>query len=60
MTNTTSFRLSRIYAQGWNAARVAPAATDSEQINPYPAEPERGRWSAGFAGAQTDPRKKTP
>ena len=57
MTNTTAFRLSRIYAQGWNAARTVK---DGEQINPYPAEPERGRWLAGFANAQTDTRRKTP
>jgi ribosome modulation factor len=50
-----AFRLSRIHAQGWNAART-PGAT--EQSNPWPAEPERSRWQAGFAGARTDVRKK--
>lgn len=50
-----SFRLSRLHAQGWNAARQVGA---TEQSNPWPAEPERSRWQAGFAGAQTDVRKK--
>jgi len=45
----TPFRLSRIYAQGWNAAR-----TMAVQDNPYPTEPERGRWNAGFASARPD------
>lgn len=53
--NETAFRLSRIYAQGWNAAREL--AVD-EPANPYPAEPERERWAAGFAQAQTSSTKK--
>jgi hypothetical protein len=56
----SAFRLSRIHAEGWNAARVARTEEDSEQLNPYPAEPERGRWRAGFASAKTDPRRKIP
>jgi hypothetical protein len=48
----TAFRLSRIYAQGWNAARLPWKAEGSDQTNPYPAEPERGRWQAGFADSQ--------
>jgi hypothetical protein len=51
----TPFRLSRIYAQGWNAARAAGTA-DGAPANPYAAEPERSRWQAGFSQAQTDPR----
>ena len=43
-----AFRLSRVYAQGWNAAR-----TLQKTVNPYEAEPERSRWQAGFTGAQT-------
>jgi len=54
--NAAAFRLSRIYAQGWNAARGLEGAA---QVNPYPAEPERGRWQAGFANAQTTPVRKT-
>ena len=52
---TTPFRLSRVYAQGWNAARAALTA-DGAVANPYTAEPERSRWQAGFSQAQTDPR----
>jgi ribosome modulation factor len=52
MTHTAdvaAFRLSRIYAQGWNTAMTAKSA---EHANPYPADPERGRWQAGFADAR--------
>jgi hypothetical protein len=51
-----AFQLSRVYAQGWNAARMVWTAkhTDRDIANPYPAEPERSRWQAGFAGAQAD------
>jgi hypothetical protein len=54
--NTTSFRLSRVYAQGWNAARGPESVP---QANPYAAEPERARWQAGFADAQRGPARKT-
>jgi hypothetical protein len=52
------FRLSRVYAQGWNAARTwslrtGPAAQKSA-LNPYPSEPERGRWAEGYAGGLGD------
>ena len=55
-SNATSFQLSRIYAQGWNAARGPEGAA---RINPYPTEPEQGRWQAGFANAQISPVTKT-
>ena len=51
-----SFRLSRVYAEGWNAARQlctgtrADAATKTA-LNPYTLEPERTRWLEGFANA---------
>ncbi|MGQ0741414.1 MAG: hypothetical protein ACT4OG_03845 [Alphaproteobacteria bacterium] len=55
-----AFRLSRIYSQGWNAARklVAEGAVDSDAktavvLNPYrhgTAE-ERERWTKGFTEA---------
>lgn len=56
MTIAASFRLSRVYAQGWNAARRLPAnaRTDPKTItalNPYTSEPERTRWNQGFANA---------
>ena len=51
-----SFRLSRVYAQGWNAARqlTANSRTDAvamAALNPYTSEPERSRWDQGFANA---------
>jgi hypothetical protein len=52
--DAAAFRLSRIYAQGWNTARTAKG---TERANPYPADPERGRWRAGFADAETSVRK---
>jgi hypothetical protein len=48
----TAFRLSRIYAQGWNAARTSSLKPSEPVVNPYPAEPERSRWNEGFAGAR--------
>lgn len=56
MTKTidrTSFRLSRIYAQGWNAARELPANARADAaamagLNPHKSEPERTRWNDGF------------
>ena len=47
------FRQSRIYAQGWNAARSwslehgpAPA---KPAANPYASEPDKSRWDEGYA-----------
>ena len=60
-TVTDSFRLSRIFAQGWNAAngmstneRDGFELSGIEARNPYASEPERGRWSEGFAKALGD------
>lgn len=52
----TSFQLSRVYAQGWNAAKRLSAniRTDPKtmaDLNPYTVEPERTRWNQGFASA---------
>jgi hypothetical protein len=49
------FQHSRIFAQGWNAARTwslrtGPAAVKA-MTNPYTSEPQRGRWDEGYAGA---------
>lgn len=52
----TPFHLSRIYAQGWNAARGVWRA-DGAAANPYDTDPERSRWQAGFQNAQAEPRK---
>lgn len=54
----TAFRLSRIYAEGWNAAKALPENeredldnSDVQVRNPYPSDPERSRWSEGFTKA---------
>ena len=53
-----AYRLSRIQAEGWNAAHRISASildrldrTQIESLNPYAGEPERTRWSAGFKSA---------
>ena len=51
-----SFHLSRVYAQGWNAARQLSADTPVDPktmatLNPYTSEPERTRWNQGFVNA---------
>jgi hypothetical protein len=47
------FQRSRIYAQGWNAARTRSLESRKAKapVNPYSAEPERSRWAEGYAGA---------
>ena len=57
-TNLTAFRLSRVFAQGWNRAHELSAKDraqvdlcGAEVLNPYAAEPERSRWSEGFSRA---------
>ena len=53
--SATAFRHSRIYAEGWNAARSSyPKAGDPAQapLNPYASEPERSRWLDGFTQAR--------
>ena len=49
-----SFLYSRIYAQGWNAARRSSlkSETDLKKVaaeNPYKTGHERARWDEGFA-----------
>lgn len=47
----SEFQLSRVYAQGWNAARKARqerADPRDEAAGPYAADPERARWKQGF------------
>ncbi len=58
MTGSTAFKLSRIYAEGWNAASRLSAAESNgleprgvAALNPYAADPERSRWSEGFTKA---------
>lgn len=58
MPDSEAFRLSRIYAEGWNAAnRLATNEVDALDIgkvtalNPYSLEADRSRWMAGFTQA---------
>lgn len=58
MTDAEIFQLSRIYAQGWNAANTISANDYSQlnparmtALNPYVADPQRSRWNAGFQAA---------
>ena len=49
---SAAFRLSRIYAQGWSAARSLSSRIGVQKIiNPYSSEPERDRWDKGYANA---------
>ena len=59
MSAAQAYRLSRIQAEGWKAARaLSPsrlsAMTDAEidACNPYGSAPERARWRTGFASAR--------
>lgn len=48
------FRRSRIWAEGWNAARIN--SLGQPITNPYPPGPEHVRWNEGFAKAQARQR----
>jgi len=54
-SSNSEFRLSRIYAQGWNAARTlvksGDDAADAAKLNPYRSGSERARWHEGFTKA---------
>lgn len=58
MTDNEAFRLSRVEAQGWNAAHRYFASEQGEvsaaklaKLNPHRADPERARWNIGFKNA---------
>jgi len=58
MSASTAFKLSRIYAEGWNAAMQLSADESARlglvriaALNPYSIDPERSRWREGFAKA---------
>jgi len=56
-TDISPFRLSRIFAEGWNAARNLPAVRPLSgeriaKLNPYDSEPARSRWIEGFTKAR--------
>src|SRR5258705_8512145 len=56
--DTSAFQLSRIYSQGWDAARKLLAAGKSDldasgaaAHNPHPTGEENARWTKGFMEA---------
>lgn len=55
MDEISEFRLSRVQAEGWNAARkFGGDRGDAKKIallNPYRTDLERARWFAGFNSA---------
>lgn len=57
MTDSNAFQLSRIYSQGWSAARAAlaanPAGVEASEgsLNPHDTAAKRARWSEGFQAA---------
>ena len=58
MTTNETFKLSRVYAAGWNAAnRLATRDVDAldlatlAALNPYVLEAERSKWTSGFTNA---------
>jgi hypothetical protein len=57
-TDDEDFKLSRIYAEGWNSANKLSAKEGTEfalrtmgTLNPYTTEPKRSRWHDGFVTA---------
>jgi len=60
MSDLSAFRRSRIYAQGWNAARQprTGGALRKDVTNPYAAEPEKSRWNEGYANALRSNRQE--
>lgn len=60
MSDLSAFRRSRIYAQGWNAARGprTGGALYGDVVNPYPSEPEKSRWNEGYANALRSNRQQ--
>jgi hypothetical protein len=60
MSGLSAFRRSRIYAQGWSAARE-PSIRDvlpKGAVNPYASEPEKSRWDEGYANALRNRRQQ--
>ena len=58
INSTDDFRLSRIEAEGWNAAHRYMVDQSGEpgdirvaDFNPYRGDPARGRWATGFRKA---------
>lgn len=51
LTREENFRLSRVYAKGWNAARSQSLDPVKTPPNPFATQPERDRWNEGYNGA---------
>lgn len=54
MLDTKAYEFSRIFRQGWNAAKKLLAdgrSADAATLNPYSTAQERVRWSEGFEQA---------
>ena len=52
----TPMKLSRVSAQGWNAARGLPASARSDSnaiadLHPYKSDPKQRHWRDGFVKA---------
>jgi hypothetical protein len=60
MSDLSAFQRSRIYAQGWNAARGPRTGSAQRQdvVNPYSTEPEKSRWNEGYANALRSNRQQ--
>jgi hypothetical protein len=60
MSDFSAFRRSRIYAQGWNAAREprTGGALREGAVNPYTSELEKSRWDEGYANALRSNRQQ--
>jgi hypothetical protein len=64
MMDTKAYEFSRIFRQGWNAAkklladgRPLDSHTDAAALNPYSAGQEHLRWAEGFEQALSSPAK---
>ena len=58
MNQEDAYQLSRIHAEGWNAARefLSDSLHDLDDskikaLSPHKADPERARWMMGFRSA---------
>jgi hypothetical protein len=58
MVAETAFTLSRVYAEGWNAAKQLTASECDDldpktmaALNPHGSDAKRQRWNEGFAKA---------
>ena len=56
-SDISPFKLSRVFAEGWNTARSLSGVDELNsraiaKLNPYANEPARSRWIEGFAKAR--------